>query len=202
MKHFKHMCHSNKKSYLRCWQNQTMKKRILQLTGTRWEHLYTHIKSHWKTPLTPTQFPESHQAQTFPIGSLKVQFSHRKICQYWRNIIWCSVHTHLHSHHMSPKQHSHLIFSKMKKELDNSFSILSCQSFGIIFSSTRILHPWCHPILQGCKLVLTVAETYKTNNTHFVSPPPPPPRGGGGWGGTQQSISIILHWTKTHSQSF
>ena len=35
-----------------------------------------------KTPLTPTQFPESHQAQTFPIGSLKVQFSHRNICQY------------------------------------------------------------------------------------------------------------------------
>lgn len=104
MKHLKHLCHSNKKSYLSCWQNQTMKKRILQLTGARREYLYTHIKSHWKTPLTPTQFPESHQAQTFPIGSLKVQFSHRNICQYWRNIIWCSVHTHLHSHHMSPKQ--------------------------------------------------------------------------------------------------
>lgn len=74
MKHLKHLCHSNKKSYLSCWQNQTMKKRILQLTGARREYLYTHIKSHWKTPLTPTQFPESHQAQTFPIGSLKVSF--------------------------------------------------------------------------------------------------------------------------------
>ena len=104
MKHLKHLFHSNEKSYLRCWQNQTMKKRILQLTGARREYLYTHIKSHWKTPLTPTQFPESHQAQTFPIGSLKVQFSHRNICQYWRNIIWCSVHTHLHSHHRSHKQ--------------------------------------------------------------------------------------------------
>ena len=31
MKHLKHLCHSNKKSYLSCWQNQTMKKRILQL---------------------------------------------------------------------------------------------------------------------------------------------------------------------------
>ena len=51
-----------------------MKKRILQLTGARREYLYTHIKSHWKTLLTPTQFPESHQAQTFPIGSLKVSF--------------------------------------------------------------------------------------------------------------------------------
>ena len=104
MKHLKHLCHSNKQSYLSCWQNQTMKKRILQLTGARREYLYTHIKSHWKTPLTPTQFPENHQAQTVPIGSLKFQFSHRNICQYWRNIIWCSVHTHLHSHHMSPKQ--------------------------------------------------------------------------------------------------
>ena len=103
MKHLKHLCHSNQKSYLSCWQNQSMKKRILQLTGARREYLYTHIKSHWKTPLTPTQFPESHQAQTFPIGSLKVQFSRRNICQYWRNI-WCSVHTHLHSHHRSPKQ--------------------------------------------------------------------------------------------------
>jgi len=83
-----------------------MKKRILQLTGARREYLYTHMKSHWKTPLTPTQFPESHQAQTFPTGSLKVQFSHKKICQYWRNIIWCSVHTHLHSHHMR-SFHSH-----------------------------------------------------------------------------------------------
>ena len=104
MKHLKHLCHSNKKSYLSCWQNQTMKKRILQLTGARREYLYIHIKSHWKTPLTPTQFSESHQAQTFPTGSLKVKFSHRNICKYWRNIIWCSVHTHLHSHHMSPKQ--------------------------------------------------------------------------------------------------
>ena len=103
MKHLKHLCHSNKKSYLSCWQNQTKKKRSLQLTGARREYLYTHIKSHWKTPLTPTQFPESHQAQTFPTGCLKVQFSHRNICQYWRNITWCSVHTHLHSHHMSPK---------------------------------------------------------------------------------------------------
>ena len=64
----------------------------------------TLTSSHWKTPLTPTQFPESHQPQTFPIGSLKVQFSHRNMCQYWRNIIWCSVHIHLHSHHRSPKQ--------------------------------------------------------------------------------------------------
>ena len=70
----------------------------------RREYLYTRIKSQWKTPLTPTQFPESHQAQTFPTGSLKVQFSHRTICQYWRNMIWCSVDTHLHSHHRSPKQ--------------------------------------------------------------------------------------------------
>ena len=90
-----------KKFYLSCWQNQTMKKRILQLTGARREYLYTHIKNHWKTPLTPTEFPESHQAQTFPTGSLTVQFSHRNICQYWRNIIWCSVDTHLHR---SPKQ--------------------------------------------------------------------------------------------------
>ena len=85
MKHLKHLCHSNKKSYLSCRQNQTMKKRIFQLTGARREYLYTHInliKSHWKTPLTPTQFPESHQAQTFPTGSLKVLFSHRNICQY------------------------------------------------------------------------------------------------------------------------
>ena len=73
----------------------------------RREYLYTRIKSQWKTPLTPTQFPESHQAQTFPTGSLKVQFSHRTICQYWRNMIWCSVDTHLHSHHRSPKQVIH-----------------------------------------------------------------------------------------------
>ena len=73
-------------------------------------------------------------------------------------------------------------FSKMKKELHNSLSILRCQSFGR--SSTRILHPWCHLILpvvlqQGCKFVLTDAEIYKINNdlTQIVSPQPPPKGG-------------------------
>jgi len=135
MKHLKHLCHSNKKTYLSCWQNQTMKKIILQLTGARREYFYTHIKSHWKTPLTPTQFPESHQAQPFPIGSLKVQFSHRNICQYWRKIIWCSVHTHLQSSHESEAALSlrtdTVLYTRPHKGSDVSVQILpsgSCNS--------------------------------------------------------------------------
>ena len=69
----------------------------------------TLIKSHWKTPLTQTQFPESHQAQTFPTGSLKVQFSHRNICQYWRNIIWCS-HSSPQSSQESQADHFTVIY--------------------------------------------------------------------------------------------
>ena len=98
MKHSKILCHSNKKSYLSCWQNQTMKKRI-QLTGARREYLYTHIKSHWKTP-DPSTISRKSSGTNIP---------HTNICQCWRNVIWRSVHTCLHSHHMSPKEifHSH-----------------------------------------------------------------------------------------------
>ena len=53
-------------------------EKILQLTGARREYLYTHTKSHWKTPLTPTQFPESYQAQfkhsPLGVGVLKFSF--------------------------------------------------------------------------------------------------------------------------------
>jgi len=102
------------------------------------------------------------------------------------------------------------IFSKMKKELYNSLSILRCQSFGVIFSSTRILHSWCHPFLpvvlqQGCKLVLTDAEIYRTNNindlTHICQSPTPPKQSG--WGvGYNKTIQLFYTGPNTHSQSF
>ena len=71
MKYLKHLCHSNKKSYLICWQNQTMKKRILQLTGARREYLYTRIKSHL---LPQHNFQKVIRHKHSPLGVLKFSF--------------------------------------------------------------------------------------------------------------------------------
>ena len=103
MKHLKHLCHSNKILPQLLTKSNQEEKKSPTYRSQKGVLVHSHQESLENTS-DPNTISKSYQAQTFPIGSLKVQFSHRNICQYWRNIIWCSVHTHLHSHHMSPKQ--------------------------------------------------------------------------------------------------
>ena len=70
MKQLKHRCHSNKKSYLRCWQNQTMKKRILQLTGAR--RLTSRVTGKHLWPQHNFQKVIGHKHS--PLGVLKFSF--------------------------------------------------------------------------------------------------------------------------------
>ena len=91
MKHLKHLCHSNKKSYLSCWQNQTMKKRILQLKEPEGS-ICTLTSTVTGRHLWPQHnFQKVIRHKHSPLGVLKLSF-HTEIFVNTEETFWSDWH--------------------------------------------------------------------------------------------------------------